>query len=40
MGPTESDPKGNPAGKVGALHTEEDKQLARHCRALLQAGAG
>jgi acetate kinase len=40
VGLTASDPKGDPAGKVRALHTEEDKQLARHCRALLQAGAG
>ncbi|WP_188130751.1 hypothetical protein [Paraburkholderia panacisoli] len=37
MGLTESDAKGNPAGKVRALHTEEDKQIARHGRALLQA---
>jgi acetate kinase len=40
MGPTASDPKRDPARKVRALHTEEDKQLARHWRALLQAGAG
>ncbi|MDE1005258.1 MAG: acetate/propionate family kinase [Paraburkholderia fungorum] len=34
MGLVESDP----AGKVRAIHTEEEKQIARHCRALLQAG--
>jgi acetate kinase len=28
------------AGKVRVLHTEEEKQIARHCRALLEAGAG
>ncbi|MEZ0604148.1 acetate/propionate family kinase [Paraburkholderia sp. IW21] len=29
------------AGKVRALHTEEEKQIARHCRAMLaQAGSG
>jgi acetate kinase len=32
MGLTESDP----AGKVRAIHTEEEKQIARHCRALLR----
>ncbi|MFB9124648.1 acetate/propionate family kinase [Paraburkholderia dipogonis] len=32
MGLTESDP----AGKVRAIHTEEEKQIARHCRTLLQ----
>ncbi|REG49934.1 acetate kinase [Paraburkholderia sp. BL6669N2] len=31
MGLTESDP----ASKVRAIHTEEEKQIARHCRALL-----
>jgi acetate kinase len=31
MGLTESDP----AGKVRAIHTEEEKQIARHCRTLL-----
>lgn len=31
MGLTESDP----ASKVKAIHTEEEKQIARHCRALL-----
>ncbi|MFM0717417.1 acetate/propionate family kinase [Paraburkholderia strydomiana] len=36
MGLTE----GDPAGKVRALHTEEEKQIARHCRALLRAEAG
>ncbi|MBU7438265.1 acetate/propionate family kinase [Paraburkholderia fungorum] len=30
--------EGDPAGKVRAIHTEEEKQIARHCRALLQAG--
>ncbi|WP_233805506.1 acetate/propionate family kinase [Paraburkholderia sp. HP33-1] len=31
----------DPAGKVRVLHTEEEKQIARHCRALLQqAGVG
>lgn len=30
----------DPAGKVRVLHTEEERQIARHCRALLQqAGA-
>lgn len=28
--------EGDPAGKVRAIHTEEEKQIARHCRALLQ----
>ncbi|MFM0509501.1 acetate/propionate family kinase [Paraburkholderia sp. RL17-373-BIF-A] len=32
MGLTESDP----AGKVRAIHTEEEKQIARHCRMLLR----
>jgi acetate kinase len=32
MGLTESDP----AGKVRAIHTEEEKQIARHCRTLLR----
>ncbi|SEF07243.1 acetate kinase [Burkholderia sp. WP9] len=32
MGLTE----GDPAGKVQAIHTEEEKQIARHCRALLR----
>jgi acetate kinase len=32
MGLTE----GDPAGKVKAIHTEEEKQIARHCRALLR----
>jgi acetate kinase len=36
MGLTE----GDPAGKVRAIHTEEEKQIARHCRALLQADGG
>jgi len=37
MGLTENDP----AGKVRAIHTEEEKQIARHCRALLrQSDAG
>jgi acetate kinase len=44
MGLTESDQAGNtandPAAKVRALHTEEEKQIARHCRALLRAEAG
>ncbi|RKF50184.1 acetate/propionate family kinase [Paraburkholderia fungorum] len=30
--------EGDPAGKVRAIHTEEEKQIARHCRALMQAG--
>ncbi|MFP3566841.1 acetate/propionate family kinase [Paraburkholderia sp. SIMBA_030] len=30
--------EGDPAGKVRAIHTEEEKQIARHCRKLLQAG--
>ncbi|WP_341319137.1 acetate/propionate family kinase [Paraburkholderia sp. IMGN_8] len=30
--------EGDPAGKVRAIHTEEEKQIARHCRRLLQAG--
>ena len=25
----------DPAGKVRVIHTEEEKQIARHCRALL-----
>jgi acetate kinase len=25
----------DPAGKVKVIHTEEEKQIARHCRALL-----
>ncbi|EDZ97897.1 acetate kinase [Burkholderia sp. H160] len=29
----------DPTGKVRVLHTEEEKQIARHCRGLLQAGA-
>nr|WKF61353.1 putative propionate kinase [Paraburkholderia busanensis] len=33
MGLVESDP----AGKVRAIHTEEEKQIARHCRTLLAA---
>lgn len=32
MGLTE----GDPAGKVRAIHTEEEKQIARHCRTLLR----
>ncbi|AXE96513.1 MULTISPECIES: acetate/propionate family kinase [Paraburkholderia] len=32
--------EGDPAGKVRAIHTEEEKQIARHCRALLQADSG
>ncbi len=32
--------EGDPAGKVRAIHTEEEKQIARHCRALLRAEAG
>ncbi|MBC8728962.1 acetate/propionate family kinase [Paraburkholderia sp. UCT2] len=28
----------DPAGKVRVLHTEEERQIARHCRELLQAG--
>jgi acetate kinase len=30
----------DPAGKVRTLHTEEERQIARHCRALLQESAG
>jgi acetate kinase len=29
----------DPAGKVRVLHTEEERQIARHCRALLQESA-
>ncbi|HEX7933615.1 MAG TPA: acetate/propionate family kinase [Paraburkholderia sp.] len=36
LGLAESDAAGNAAGKVRAMHTEEEKQIARHCRALLQ----
>ncbi|CAE6874851.1 acetate/propionate family kinase [Paraburkholderia domus] len=32
--------EGDQAGKVRAIHTEEEKQIARHCRALLRAAAG
>ena len=32
--------EGDPAGKVRAIHTEEEKQIARHCRTLLQSAAG
>jgi acetate kinase len=32
--------EGDAAGKVRALHTEEEKQIARHCRALQHAGEG
>lgn len=34
MGLVEDDP----ARKVRAIHTEEEKQIARHCRGLMQAG--
>ncbi|RZF25490.1 acetate/propionate family kinase [Paraburkholderia sp. UYCP14C] len=30
----------DPAGKVRVLHTEEERQIARHCRELLLAGEG
>ncbi|NML34266.1 acetate/propionate family kinase [Paraburkholderia antibiotica] len=30
----------DPAGKVRVLHTEEEKQIARHCRALMSARTG
>jgi acetate kinase len=30
----------DPAGRVRTMHTEEERQIARHCRALLQRGAG
>ncbi|APA88873.1 acetate/propionate family kinase [Paraburkholderia sprentiae WSM5005] len=30
----------DPAGKVRVLHTEEERQIARHCRQLLEAGEG
>ncbi|MFT4066581.1 acetate/propionate family kinase [Paraburkholderia sp.] len=36
MGLVENDP----AGKVRVLQTEEEKQIARHCRALMRSGAG
>ncbi|MGF6770877.1 acetate kinase [Paraburkholderia sp. GAS199] len=29
----------DPAGKVRVIHTEEEKQIARHCRDLLDGGA-
>ncbi|RFU47690.1 acetate/propionate family kinase [Paraburkholderia sp. DHOC27] len=29
----------DPAGKVRTLHTEEERQIARHCRALLQSSS-
>lgn len=32
--------EGDPAGKVRAVHTEEEKQIARHCRTMLNAAAG
>ncbi|CAE6734637.1 acetate/propionate family kinase [Paraburkholderia aspalathi] len=32
--------EGDSAGRVRAIHTEEEKQIARHCRRLLQAGSG
>jgi acetate kinase len=32
--------EGDPAGKVRAIHTEEEKQIARHCRSLLQGVTG
>jgi acetate kinase len=32
--------EGDPAGKVRAIHTEEEKQIARHCRSLLQSVTG
>lgn len=31
--------EGDSTGRVRAIHTEEEKQIARHCRALLQAGS-
>ncbi|KAE8759072.1 acetate/propionate family kinase [Paraburkholderia madseniana] len=31
--------EGDSAGKVRAIHTEEEKQIARHCRMLLRAKA-
>ncbi|NIF53025.1 acetate/propionate family kinase [Burkholderia sp. Ax-1724] len=38
LGLAENDPSGpnDLAGKVRVLHTEEEKQIARHCRALLR----
>ncbi|MEC5406384.1 acetate/propionate family kinase [Paraburkholderia sp. MPAMCS5] len=36
LGLVEGDAEGDAAGNVRALHTEEEKQIARHCRALLQ----
>ena len=30
----------DPAGKVRAMHTEEELQIARHCRTLLRQAAG
>lgn len=32
--------EGDSAERVRAIHTEEEKQIARHCRRLLQAGSG
>lgn len=32
--------EGDASGKVRVLHTEEEKQIARHCRALLRADRG
>ncbi|MFM0688553.1 acetate/propionate family kinase [Paraburkholderia strydomiana] len=32
--------EGDVSGKVRVLHTEEEKQIARHCRALLRADRG
>ncbi|CAB3695696.1 Acetate kinase [Paraburkholderia sediminicola] len=32
--------EGDSAGKVRAIRTEEEKQIARHCRRLLQASSG
>jgi len=38
LGLAENDPSGpnGLAGKVRVLHTEEERQIARHCRALLR----
>jgi acetate kinase len=37
LGLSHDAPPDNAAGKVRAIHTEEEKQIARHCRTLLRA---
>ncbi len=32
--------EGDSAGRVRVIHTEEEKQIARHCRRMLQAASG